>query len=698
MTDAYALSLWILMLIGFRILSYFTSNGSFKGHEGIWSLLLAILLSSYIYWLWGSLFRLPNGSWFSFVVVGLAWGTLWLLGKNRPRVHVDWTSDLVFWVTLFSAIGVRAFAPEIDFGEKYADLMVFQSVLLDDKFPPKDRWLSGYSLNYYYFSHLLFVPIVKILRIAPEWAFNLITSTVAALITSASYSALRWCGVNRIFSLFSSIATILVSNWEWLSKSLGLNPERKLFWWWDSSRVIPNTITEFPFFSFLLGDLHAHYISMPWMTLTLVLVFLIHKNWEEEKWTKKTILLTLCAISVGAHYPLNPWQIPFMALLTAVFLRKKLRVVSFLGLLSFILFLPFWLQYERPTSTSSLFWVSKELRSPVFEFSLHWAPFLLSIILFISLHLKSKSLARKWKQLLIFLALTILFSWKVGLSFSLLFVLVSFGYLTEKISLKTWDGILLMLAAFLIGFCEFFSVDQTYGKRFLRINTVFKFYSIAWWALALSIPALYSRFWKDFSQRKKITAFVSIVFILSLSLVYPVRGTIVRIGHKHWYEPTLDGMAKWHHEFSGEREMIQWIRSNTHPTDVIWELHGPGLYKYARVSTFSGRPTILGWIHHEHVWRKKGYALGKERKKEIESLYEAPSKSNLKNFLSKYNVKWIVLGKIEKKKYPPKLQKLIQSHPLAFKNARCELYRVSGNTFNQLLTIRAVSRPLLTKP
>ena len=38
-------------------------------------------------------------------------------------------------------------------------------------------------------------------------------------------------------------------------------------WWWRSSRVIPNIppdgITEFPYFSFLLGDLHPHYIGDP---------------------------------------------------------------------------------------------------------------------------------------------------------------------------------------------------------------------------------------------------------------------------------------------------------------------------------------------------------------------------------------------------------------------------------------------------
>ena len=35
------------------------------------------------------------------------------------------------------------------------------------------------------------------------------------------------------------------------------------FDYWRSSRVIPYTINEFPFWSFLYADLHAHLIDLP---------------------------------------------------------------------------------------------------------------------------------------------------------------------------------------------------------------------------------------------------------------------------------------------------------------------------------------------------------------------------------------------------------------------------------------------------
>src|SRR6185503_15888472 len=39
--------------------------------------------------------------------------------------------------------------------------------------------------------------------------------------------------------------------------------------WFEPSRVIPDTINEFPSFSFVLGDLHAHVFALPFTVLAI---------------------------------------------------------------------------------------------------------------------------------------------------------------------------------------------------------------------------------------------------------------------------------------------------------------------------------------------------------------------------------------------------------------------------------------------
>ncbi|NJN97650.1 MAG: hypothetical protein HC875_28005 [Anaerolineales bacterium] len=49
--------------------------------------------------------------------------------------------------------------------------------------------------------------------------------------------------------------------------------------YWDPTRVIPATINEFPYFSFLFADLHPHMIGLPFTVLLLSLAY----NWLRQE-------------------------------------------------------------------------------------------------------------------------------------------------------------------------------------------------------------------------------------------------------------------------------------------------------------------------------------------------------------------------------------------------------------------------------
>ena len=75
-------------------------------------------------------------------------------------------------------------------------------------------------------------------------------------------------------------------------------------WYWDPSRVIPpgpgNEITEFPFFTFLYSDLHAHMLAMPVALLALVWALSVIKGRGITLFS-----IVIGAITIGALYPTN---------------------------------------------------------------------------------------------------------------------------------------------------------------------------------------------------------------------------------------------------------------------------------------------------------------------------------------------------------------------------------------------------------
>src|SRR5262249_32291313 len=146
------------------------------------------------------------------------------------------------------------------------------------------------------------------------------------------------------------------------------------------------------------------------------------------------------------------------------------------------------------------------------------------------------------------------------------------------------------------------------------------------------------------------------------SLVYPFMGTHGRIGLTP-EKLTLDGMALWEKDHPGERDAVNWLRKNADPDDVLFEAIGPPYQHFARMATFSGRPTVLGWANHEWVWRKSGFTITQPRQTDIENLSKEPTAAHLAEFIHKYNVHWMILGDLERKTFTPELQALLSQYP-----------------------------------
>lgn len=82
---------------------------------------------------------------------------------------------------------------------------------------------------------------------------------------------------------------------------------------WGPSRVIPDTINEFPYWSFLFADLHPHLIGIPLAILFLALVLtLFHEMMTAQQmtWGRNLAFLLLFALLLGTQASVNLWELP----------------------------------------------------------------------------------------------------------------------------------------------------------------------------------------------------------------------------------------------------------------------------------------------------------------------------------------------------------------------------------------------------
>ncbi len=284
---------------------------------------LALLLAAWLLWTLGLTRLIPNSpaTIAGILLLGAAvFG--WLYYRRWPElerfVTTQWrviaVAEGVFLVLFLAWCAVLSEFPGINHTEKPMDFAFLNSILQSRFFPPEDPWLAGHSISYYYFGHFIVALPMQLTGIASSVGYNLALALVPALTGMAAfgltYNLIHLAGGGGKaavgFGLAAPFLITVTGNlegalefiqlrgwggdgfWEWVgikglegggSGGSGIFPEDN-WWWWRATRVIDTleagqsldyTITEFPFFSFLLGDLHPHVLNLPFLLLVLSL-------------------------------------------------------------------------------------------------------------------------------------------------------------------------------------------------------------------------------------------------------------------------------------------------------------------------------------------------------------------------------------------------------------------------------------------
>lgn len=238
--------------------------------------------------------------------------------------------------------------------------------------------------------------------------------------------------------------------------------------------------------------------------------------------------------------------------------------------------------------------------------------------------------------------------------------------------------LLVLLGVGLTLFPEFFYLHDQFGWR---MNTIFKFYFQTWivWAIAAAFASVVL-----LQSLRKSWASVAFqvlwVVLLLMSLVYPYYGVQARTGPLNPAAWSLDGAAYAQQGNPEEMDAIRWLQ--TAPYGVIAEAVGGSYTAFARVSMFSGLPTVLGWPGHESQWRGGASEIG-TREPDIAQLYQARTWDQAKAILTKYHIRYVFVGALERSKYHTSEVVFQQNLQVAFHNEAATIYEVPQMIYEQ---------------
>lgn len=648
-------------------------------------------------------------------------------------------------------------------GEKPMDFAYLNAVIKSNTFPPYDPWYAGGYLNYYYYGFVIVGIWVKLLGIIPSIAYNLILPLLYSIMGIGAFGFLWNLTASRFAlemprsfrkvsstlpffgGLLGIIFTIFIGNlgtirmiWQgfqklgsptgvidvanffnrilWSIKGLvefitGANlPYTSGDWYWIPSRALPQSpITEFPFFTFLYGDLHAHLMALPITILALSwCLSVLTSHWKFSgtfsSWIQKAMSILLGAVVIGALRPTNTWDFPtylILALLVLLYtiisngvkssadesqrwnkwhLPEAILIAAALLFLALLLYKPFSDWYGQAYSAIDLW---KGDRSPFWSYFTHWGFFLVVITSWFAAETiqwmettpySSLLKLRKYKFPIAFLGIVFLF-----ILFLLILLKVSIGW--AALSLAVWAFLLILrskqndlekLILFMTGtalvltiFVEVFVLRGDIA----RMNTVFKFYLQAWVLLALS--AGYGAVWLiDYLRLKRENHWVAIwkyaiILLFTCTVMYPLLAGVAKIEDRisNQVPLTLDGMAYMkvayyqdagnELQLSQDYEAIRWMQENITGSPVIVEGNTVEYRWGSRFSIYTGLPGVIGWNWHE---RQQRAVLPSEwitnRVDEVAQFYLTFDQQKAKDFLEKYNVKYIIVGQLERALYP----------------------------------------------
>lgn len=600
-----------------------------------------------------------------------------------PFAHLDlvYAEELLFFAAFLLWTYFAGFHPAAYGTEKFMDYGFMEAMMRSKTLPATDLWYSQGKINYYYGGQYFAVFLTKLSGAKVELTYNLMRTFVAGLAFAIPFSLVHQMVTDRlgktgsrwkkalpsVTGILAGISVSIAGNMHYVVYGQIIPFIRKLkgeevssYWFPDATRYIgfnpdveDKTIHEFPCYSFVLGDLHAHVVDIMFVLLLLGLLYAWMKKVRttelsgesmsrREFWKKQLLMPQLLATGalLGMFHWTNYWDFVIYFVVTcgaALFMNiigQKGKIRWALGvtaaqaaeilILATVIIMPFTLQFDTSNMVQGI--ALAQHHSLPHQLLVLWGlPGILTILFVVSLLIEKLRGAEQ----------------------------KSLYHLLTSIRLPDLFAVLMGLCAIgLVLIPELVYVRDIYENGNARANTMFKLTYQAY--IMFGMTMIYAIFRLLVIGKNKILKVLAFIGLFLFVWTCGYFGNSVHSWFGEVWKPSqykgLNATAFLETDFPEDVNGIRWLKENISDAPVVLEANGDSYSEYERVSAMTGLPTIMGWYVHEWLWRGNLSDLN-AKIEEIQEIYTSTDETRVKELLEEYNVSYIFVGSCERNKY-----------------------------------------------
>ena len=592
--------------------------------------------------------------------------------------------ELLFFAVFLMWTYLAGFHPQAYGTEKFMDYGFMEAMMRSDVLPARDLWYSEGHINYYYGGQYFAVFLTKLTGSQVELTYNLMRTFVAAFAFVLPFSIVYQMSVDRLkknlsgkkkyipaaAGMTAGLGVCIAGNMHyvvyskiipWIQKLSGAENVDN-YWFPDATRYIGHnpdvpdkTIHEFPCYSFVLGDLHAHVVNIMFVLLILGILYAWfyrygkNRDWNEnikEKsfWKKELFMphIVLAGVLLGMFQWTNFWDFVIYFVVTGGVVlfgnitrfggkwKTILAVTAAQGVEVFciakLVILPFTMKFETMVQGVAF----AQNHSRFYQLMVLWGlPVFVTLIFLISVLMER-------------------FQNKRNRSI--------YQCMRSMASADLFGVILGLCAIGLVIIPELVYVRDIYENGNARANTMFKLTYQAY--IMFGILMGYAVFRILTVSRQKILKVCAGAGLFFLLWTVGYFGNSVKAWFGEVWKPEkyqgLNAVTFLETDFPEDAAAIRWLKENIEGAPVVLEANGDSYTGYERVSATTGLPTILGWYVHEWLWRNDVEDVN-AKSADVEMIYTSSEADTVQALLEQYEVSYIFVGSKEREKYGERL-------------------------------------------